>query len=33
METVYEMRILLIIGVPLWIIVRSTILFLKKAMF
>lgn len=30
METVYEMRILLIIGVPLWIIVRSTILFLKK---
>lgn len=33
METVYEMRILLIIGVPLWIIVRGTILFLKKAMF
>ena len=30
METVYEMRILLIIGVPLWIIVRGTILFLKK---
>lgn len=30
METIFEMKILLITGVPLWIIVRSTMLFLKK---